>query len=60
MQRIFDVKKNLNHFMIWKEDHLVYFAESVSDMLPKFAFVVPNSVYDNISIFCKNSSFIMA
>ncbi|MDC0482494.1 DUF4340 domain-containing protein [Gammaproteobacteria bacterium] len=46
-------KKNLNHFMIWKEDHLVYFAESVSDKLPKFAFVVPNSVYDNISIFCK-------
>ena len=45
--------KIINHFIIWKESHLVYFTESVPSILPKLAFVVPNSVYDNISNYCK-------
>ena len=44
-------KKILNSFMIWKEDHLVYFAPSMNN--PNLAFVVPNSVYKNIDIYCK-------
>ncbi len=48
-----DSKKILNTFMIWKEDHLVYFAPSMPLMNPNLAFVVPNSVYKNIDIYCK-------
>jgi hypothetical protein len=44
-------KKILNSFMIWKEDHLVYFAPSMNN--PNLAFVVPNSVYKNMDIYCK-------
>ena len=44
-------KKILHSFMIWKEDHLVYFAPSVDN--PNLAFVVPNSVYKNIDAYCK-------
>ena len=44
-------KKILNSFMIWKEDHLVYFVSSMNN--PNLAFVVPNSVYKNIDIYCK-------
>ena len=44
-------KKILNSFMIWKEDHLVYFAPSMNN--PNLAFVVPNSVHKNIDIYCK-------
>jgi hypothetical protein len=44
-------KKILYSFMIWKEDHLVYFAPSVDN--PNLAFVVPNSVYKNIDTYCK-------
>ena len=46
-----DSKKILNTFMIWKEDHLVYFVSSMNN--PNLAFVVPNSVYKNIDIYCK-------
>ena len=46
-------KNIVNFFMIWREDHLVYFAERKSLILPSLAFVIPNSVYDNISIYCK-------
>jgi len=44
-------KKILNSFMIWKEDHLVYFAPSMNN--PNLAFVVPNSVHKNIDTYCK-------
>ena len=45
-------KNILNHFMIWKEDHLVYFSPSINNN-PSLAFVVPHSVYKNIDIYCK-------
>ena len=45
-------KNILNYFMIWKEDHLVYFSPSINNN-PSLAFVVPNSVYKNIGIYCK-------
>ena len=50
-------KKILHKFMIWKEGHLVYFAAenmiTSLSLYPNLAFVVPNSVYKNLDIYCK-------
>ena len=41
-------------FEIWKDDHLVYFASKYSENEKNnLKYTIPNSVYENISIYCK-------
>ena len=42
-------KKIIFDVIIWKKDHLVYLSKVTGDV----NFVIPNSVYDNVSIYCK-------
>lgn len=42
-------------FEIWKDDHLVYFASKYSkNDKNNLKYTIPNSVYENISIYCNN------
>tara|TARA_S200000501_G_scaffold143492_1_gene135460 strand:- start:153 stop:1034 length:882 start_codon:yes stop_codon:yes gene_type:complete len=41
-------------FEIWKDDHLVYFASKYSENKKNnLKYTIPNSVYENISVYCK-------
>ena len=42
-------KKIIFDVIIWKKDHLVYLSKATGGV----NFVIPNSVYDNVSIYCK-------
>ena len=41
-------------FEMWKDDHLVYFASKYSENKKNnLKYTIPNSVYENISVYCK-------
>ena len=41
-------------FEIWKDDHLVYFSSKYSENKKNnLKYTIPNSVYENISVYCK-------
>ena len=41
-------------FEIWKDDHLVYFSSKYSEnQKNNLKYTIPNSVYENISVYCK-------
>ena len=41
-------------FEIWKDDHLVYFSSKYSENEKNnLKYTIPNSVYENISVYCK-------
>ena len=43
-----------NAFEIWKDDHLVYLTSKYSENKKNnLKYTIPNSVYENISVYCK-------